>query len=861
MRTQRVFISDGMDAVTDLSMIGDQRSAAFVSNMDLRGMMAKPVRGPRILRRSTDMIPVQYFRYRGKEILSERRRSYIAHMYDGRERIYWTEERGEAKKMIEGIELPLGVNRPIYAPGVVKGSALAPSGIKIVVEAGGSLTKDSLVSFRLAYRTRSGILPASGSVSAKIDAAASKVRLTWTNPVMDEQPSEIVVFYGSMEGQERMVGTIGAGSTEYLFSGVISGMEPATVYDQEETFQYAYTFVQNVAGIETESGPSAPSVRVKSSSGRKIQFNPWLEGLRDSSSLRKLEHYGLRFQFVKLSGLTGSDEANAVGVVSISEDAETGQCVMVVSESYAFVDGEMVIVAGLTPDPFGGMPVELRPVAGNPVAYELLVPTGFAYPGTGLVGVTAFRRTSSPIASVIYNHNTGLIEIKTTTAHTLRSGRKAIFKGFSDPSWNGREYEVLTDFADPKKLFVEGVKAPSDTVFSTQTVELAACGLYVHGLYGDIIPSAGDIAYIETDDYTGTPNALGRIGDSLIVDAQIPNQLDNPVLSPAAGYATGLSWVPKNDYIVLRRLYRVGGTGLFRHVADVELSRSEYLDVLPDEALGNPMTSWYKARGIDVIFEPPPFGLVGLRSHYDMGFAWDPASNRLYFTPKGQYDAWPSNFFFKFDHRILATVPYDQALIVLCEDRPYRIDGTEPTNLVKTSARSASGCKAGGSAQVVNNRLIYLADEGLVMFDGQDTHALTEQRIPSEFWRGMSRYEPASSGPNSFLVPVQQDAAFYRLRDVSLPLGMPEAIVPYLPSSKPLYAIKSFTKNSRYFLYWSADTREAEAQTMICVDFGRKEMPITVIGLKVVDVFVDELERAWAIIYPHGNNRPENMPV
>jgi len=37
----------------------------------------------------------------------------------------------------------------------------------------------------------------------------------------------------------------------------------------------------------------------------------------------------------------------------------------------------------------------------------------------------------------------------------------------------------------------------------------------------------------------------------------------------------------------------------------------------------------------------------------------------------------------------------------------------------------------GGSVQFLNNRLLYLSDQGIMAFDGQESVPLTDQQIPA----------------------------------------------------------------------------------------------------------------------------------
>lgn len=848
-KTQRVFIQNGINAISDLALT-DGREVAFVSNMDLRGEKAAPVKGPRLLSEIMfgENYPVQIFRYRGRQILSSKRRSYVASYMEGRERIYWTEDRGEPRKMIEGIDLPIGVNRPRYAPVVLKGTSVSPIGVTLAEIEGGSLHKDTGASFRLAYRTVQGVLPASGSVAIKVGSDGRRVRVRWSNPVMEPRPLETLVFYSPTSGTERLVGAVAYGTSEYLLDAAISGQEFATVYDQESEFSYVSTFVQIVEGIEHESGPSSPSVRLKSSSGRLVIFNPWGDGFLDSPNRIGIEDYASSYTFVKFAGYVGSGVANAVDISGIVDDADAGYVRMDFASAIApFMDGERLLVAGLTPDPFAGMPVEIVRIDGSDTSVYLRTGEGIVAPGAGLSGVTAYRVPECVIESFVYNHNSTMVEFNTVEPHTFGLGQKVYFSGFEDLSWNAFEFPVIPDDTNPKRFYVDGMSVPIDAT-AGQTVRQSYTVMPI-SVSPDIMPKANTTVYIENGTVNAAYRVAGVIPGGVVLGSYIASAAD---VEPAPGdwFTSGLKWIPDDDYIRFRRLYRVGGTGRFRLVKELRLDEAEFMDNLPDDALGGILPSWYQDRGVDVIYEPAPTGLRGLTQHYGMGFAWDPITNRLRWTPRGVIDAWPENFYRDFPSSIQAIVSFDQALIVLCEDRPYRMDGTDPVNLVRTAARTSAGCKAGGSVQIVRNRLVYLSDSGLMLFDGQDAECVTDGRIRPEFWRGLSAYVNSMQIPNSFLVPAHYDASFFRLRG-HMAIA-PASLTPFQDFSSVLPGIKSFTRHGKYYMYWSADTPDHAAQTMLSVDFGRKEMPISVIGLKVVDVFVDELERMWAIISRSG---------
>jgi hypothetical protein len=933
MRTFRISIEGGIDAVSDLSL-SDGKHVAYMENLDVRSGMAIPYRMPSV-DPNVD-VPTgttQVFSYRGRKIFSAARRDYAAEFLFGTERIYWTEYGGLSRKMIDGAIVPLGLNRPAYAPTVESGAAVAPANISITIEVGtGSLHKGSYASFRLAYATGGGVLPASGSIQAQITEDQSKVVLQWENPVLDEPASEILLFLGSAAGSERYLTSLAATETRFEYSNerTASG-EMATDYDQEAYLQYCTTFVRNVNGVSDESGPSTLSPQIKASASRRIIVNPWTDGILDSESLVTWNAaFGVRFLFVRASALPGSGATDPISVSSIVEDAETGRVLVTFAGTHYFCDGERVMFDGIPDDPFSGQTVEVQVEAGMTGTCYLSVGEWFTPPGT-LTATTAYRTLSVEIESMAYNPESGVIEIVTTDPHTLSSGEYPTFTGFSDQSWDDENIGVVTDPADSTRLFVRGMSMPDDTDFSGHFIRRDVTALFYEisgdpGLSGSTaatgLPGIGDMLYVDmattggetgvgitvdasartftrasgswldTDIAPGSSVAfsgsghIGNAGPFVVTDVSAPtvtcglaatlvnettslgwlvttdihevikvigrndraimlaslvkNPIYNlPALPLPSPYTDGIKFVPHNDYIIRRNLYRVGGTSEVRLVDELRLEDVEYLDAVPDSRLQGILPTLFEQDGVSVVVEPPPFGMDGLIQHQNMLFAHESGNNRLRWTLAGNFDAWPADFYHDYDNMILGKISFDHALIVACEDGLHRVDGTGPTRLVFHKSKSA-GCRAGRSLQVVGNRVIFLGDRGLEAFDGQESQPLTELVIPGEFWHGTSKYV-GTAAPGGYIVPFLQNAAFERLRGPDLPGVTPRSLMPFASRRGNQRGIRSFLKDGKYFLYWGGDDANYAAQTMICVDFGTRSRAVSVIGLKAVDAFADEL--------------------
>ena len=838
-KTFRVSVAGGIDAVADLAALdakGVQDRVAYMENLDVRGGIARPYNLPLLNPNVT--VPqdsVQVYSYRGRLLFSSVRRDYTADYINDRERIYWTEYGGNPMKMIEGTTVPLGTICPASSPMIESGQAVAPANVQAVTGAGGSLPSGTSASFRLAYRTPLGVFPPSGSVQTKVSADDSQITLTWDNPTVDLPILETLLFLGIVGGDEKLLTTLAARATsfDYLVNSTASG-EQATSYDQQYYYQYCVTYLRNVNGVEDESGPCAPTPPIESISSRNIVISPWSEGILDSPNTVTWAP-PVSFELIPGSSLPGSGSGNAISVDSIVLETDTDRVLCTFNVPHYFVDGERILIRGCAGVPFGVdtngniLPVEIQVEEGMYTTCYLVVGADFQCPGASLTGVTAYRTMVVDIETMGYNTETGVVEVMTIEPHTFGAERVQ-FEGFADPRWNG-EIVVLADPNLATRFFVDNMSMPTGTTSTTgptgatgTTYGLSFTGCSARrsltcisttgNTAGTTMPIIGDILYMDMSTPATIKTALTVLAtpeNAFLVNSNITGATVG-----GSSYSSGIQYVPHNDYLTHRRLYRAGGTGLFQMVKELRLDELVYLDAIPDASLGQVLPTLYEEEDVDVVFGPAPWGLAGLIQHYNMGFAFDPSNNRLRWTPLGCMDAWPEEFYMNFDHRILALWSFNQACQVFCEDGIYRIEGTSPTSLMRHKSLAAP-CRAGGSVQFINNRLIYLGDQGLMSYDGQNAMCLTDLKIPSEFWLANSRYL-SNSEPGCYLVPFTQNAAFERLRGPDLPSKTPRCLMPYLAHHVNQRGIRSFIYRGKYYLYWGGDFSEYDAQTMVCVD-------------------------------------------
>lgn len=861
-----VAVHGGINAISDLDLT-TSNEVSFLANVFLRGGQMRAIKAPKV--HPEVVVPPgsnQVFAYRGRKLFSAKRRSYVAQYRNDREIVTWTEYGGPAKKMVEGVTVALGQVRCRYSPVVESTTAIVPLNVKATSLAGGSLPAGTHY-MRLAYKTASGTLPPCAEFSCEVDGTGRLIAITWTTPDTDEVIIGVDLFAGTETEKARFVCTIDPALTRYNLSSYENPInELASDYDQSYGYQYCYTLLRNVMGEEDESGPSAVTDLITSQSGRKVSFDPWLDGTLDSPNLLSIEGTGVSYSFVTLDGYPGAKPSNPLGVTSITAEAGTGRYLIKFAAQHPFLDGDRIFVKD-GPTTYLGVPIEILHTD-DPTVVAFIPVDAITAPGA--VAWTAYRSTEVHLTSCRWNQETGCLEFKTLEEHSFSAGAKVTFLNMLDAAWNNSEVEVLISIDDPKMFFVAGRTIPSDAHLTSgteqswgnQVAKQSLTVLQFETMPGIGLPSVGDIVYIDTNETPSLQTTLKLVGavtqTGFIVEGTTSTpHASNPYPAGPGDYALGLCWIPKNDYVTARRLYRTGGTTEWRLVSEIPLEKLSFTDATTDDSLGDVLPTWVTEDGVSYVYEEPPSGLQGLILHNRMGFAIEPASNRVRVTPVGTLDAWPASFFWSFSTRPMALVSFDQACIVLCEDGIYRMDGDAPTRLRLNKTRAKLGCRAGGSAQVIDNRLVYLSEQGLTMFDGQDAVCFTDLKIPEDFWRGRSRYLQGQT-PALPLIPVAQDAAFQRLRGRDIPAMAPPCLMPFLAADRASECLRSFVRDNRYYLYWGGDDPDCEAQTMIYVDFADSRHPIGTIGLKLVDAFVDEKNKIHSIIrQDSGNSTPK----
>jgi hypothetical protein len=476
-------------------------------------------------------------------------------------------------------------------------------------------------------------------------------------------------------------------------------------------------------------------------------------------------------------------------------------------------------------------------------------------PPTTTISITATPALTSPasINTLVYQPAYRQIKFTTNVNHGLVLGDKVLVYLDGDPNYQFVEFDAIPDnsaIPDPKVFYVQNAPQPTGT---TGFVQLSATGITL-GYAPATAISDGDVLRVAVSNCKGTDGkSVSYIYGKVKVLSPTSYRI-NAYSWPADGTGIvtsgSIAYVPANGYIKYRKLYRVGGTSSYQLVAKLDPWVRTYVDTISDANLGEILPSFYNDNGIDVLFDMPPVGLSGIERHIGCMFGIDGYVVR--WTPRYQPDAWPDTFYIKFPYKPLAIKSFAQALIVLCQDRIYRIEGSDPTRLTLISTGADIGCIAPHSAQVSEKGLFYLSSKGIMLFNGTEAVCLTDQRVKGQFFTSTSYDYNNYQFP---IIPTKDTKAYAYLSQKDGVIGGTEIGVTNLLDGV-IYAIKSFIHDGRYILYYGSDPSYGASGTIV-LDYSAEGMPITTCGVRPIDVHVSATNDCYMLL----NNAPPSTTV
>jgi len=403
MKTFKVDFSKGINLVTDKRLL-PEGYLVLADNIDLRSGSIRPFKMPEPFTTLPGGITsgtTCLWEFKNNWFFSSLYRQYAAEYVSSQSRVYFCETNiGGSygvnhlipQKVVNGIQAQLGTIVPSVSPIVTATLADSPSNIIITVGNSGSLSTGQY-SYRISAVIGNDILPPNQAVIANIPQSGGvnvtngSVNITWS-PVANATG---YIIFGRILGQEQVLFTMGAGSTNVVDNGshAPSGAY-ASNYQPLNPLTYVYTYVRAVGTMEDESGPSPESNTVNSSYTRIVNRNPTIDGF-----------YANATQYSDVV-LASSDEAplNMLGVAY--NGVEPILTTQIIPNNYPWwVNGmKLIFSSDLTQTPYAfTIPLALAPVGAPSIA--VFSTTGPTIPnGTYIYGVVAIKGAST----TIYNY-------------------------------------------------------------------------------------------------------------------------------------------------------------------------------------------------------------------------------------------------------------------------------------------------------------------------------------------------------------------------------------------------------------------------------------------------------------------------
>jgi hypothetical protein len=779
---------------------------------------------------------------------------------------------------VSGVQVPLGLRRPETKPYVRTVDNYGISNFFVTEETGGSINKDTAKYYRIAIETEEGVLPPTNAIYIKASANNALFHLTWDRGVFSDLKSrQILIFAGDTTGMERRIGTVPATQEYYLDSGAsgTSG-ELASVYDIDIEFQYCYTYARNVRGMEDESGPSPLSPTLRSNNARKVSVSPTEDGFFNTPNLKVAD--GSNTTTMWINPLELEDLHNTWDITGFETDINTGYVKVTInnsSETFTLLPGDFVKFTDVVgADPATSYEIMLEPdpeIAAERIDKDMrwLKITSFLVDAPIDVGQTITtpsvrREVISTFKAVTVDHATSTVVFEFTEDHCFYTDQVVT----TDAVDHQVPFKIVVSPFDRRKVYLPNAsfdRAAENGGYGT-IMKLHQILIYPPSGYESYFdqsysPYDGDMVAVDIMDSTGELPVKGtyraRTGGlgAFLIDDYLASSYS------AVMDASSFTFVPHNDYIYARRVYRIGDSGEFLKVKDMDPWEEYIVDAKPTSSLGEPITSNYQSGGIDVTFDVPPVGMTNITSHYDMKFGI--YGNSVRWTENGYPDAWAENFVQDFKYKPLNIISYDQSVVVFCEDQIYELVGNTSTSMSVSVTSAVDGCIAGGSVQSTGAGIIYLSRRGLMLYRGGSAQCITDTRIFPSLFRGTSGASGLQYSYYYYWTLSRHSYLYQNLANSDQRLSYvdhdPVGNVGTVEARGVINEIKSFYENGRYYMYWSTvpsrnknlespNQRYASNYAMhstIVVDTFSEGMPIVTLGFKPRDVFVTENEDVY----------------
>ncbi len=322
---------------------------------------------------------------------------------------------------------------------------------------------------------------------------------------------------------------------------------------------------------------------------------------------------------------------------------------------------------------------------------------------------------------------------------------------------------VIDDMDGDIWFTVEGTmtKNPDGTSTITAAVYLGSAKLAeitttnvftTGGLFGPISAKGDDRLEVNYDNYAiqasgSTGVVITNVATSYLYtfvndlgEESAPSLPSSTILRPdgvsvTVTTATAIpSGVSSDEFITTKRIYRsvTGSTGtVFRFVAEIPLAQADYVDVLADTELGDPLQS--------ELWAPPPDdleGILALPNGVMAGFR----RNQLCLSAQNQPHAWPVEYRLNTDTDIVGIANVDTTVIIGTESFLYVASGNDPAvySMSKSEVPYAAASKL-SFEYITSLGVVFSGPDGLMAVQGVgQVKNLTESVFTRDQWQTLN---------------------------------------------------------------------------------------------------------------------------
>lgn len=305
----------------------------------------------------------------------------------------------------------------------------------------------------------------------------------------------------------------------------------------------------------------------------------------------------------------------------------------------------------------------------------------------------------------------------------------------------------------------------------------------------------------------------------------------NPIQVPYGHVDTGniTSWV----------VYKSQDGTAYLRAATLPLSQTVWKDDTSTVTLTDPPDSFYTENGVGVLFDAAPADLTQLTRHNGMLFGI--SKGMIRWTPVNRPDAWPRMFFLQTDAEPVGLLSTTDSLLVFTLSGVKRIIGDVPTDLSMRNTQATHGCIAPETIQQTHNGVVYLSQDGLVVFNNYDnrSYKLVSTKLLKRFF--FSPSVPTTVFPHWWVPTPKTFGYTYLLRNFVEPkrTGMAAQVDTIVSVTAALPYIRSWFHEGKYYLYYYGNSSYVH-HTILCVDMRAEDPIVTYINAHPMDVRVSE---------------------